>query len=310
MGHRLTAAAAEAGIRITLLDTLYLTATVDGEPVDGRAAAGSATDRSTPGRSASAQLKPAPHALVGAAAHSVRAVPAAALAGFADRTHASRCTCTCPSSGPRTRPAGPCTAAPRPRCSTGTACSRPAHRGARHPPRRRRSGPARRQRPGSACARPPSATWPTGIGPARALADAGSPLCAGQRQPRGDRPVRGGPRGRAGRAAARPSAAATSAPDELLAAATAAGHAALGWADAGRRSPSAPGPTWSPSGSTAVRAAGFDPADPAAASCSRPPRPTSPTWWSTAGRSSADGRHLLVDDVPAALHRAVTAVWR
>jgi formiminoglutamate deiminase len=79
MGHALLAAARDAGIRITLLDTLYLTSTVDGEPLAGtqlRFGDGGVDawlDRT-------AELKPEPHALLGVAAHSVRAVPADAMA--------------------------------------------------------------------------------------------------------------------------------------------------------------------------------------------------------------------------------------
>ncbi|MEV0133592.1 formimidoylglutamate deiminase [Dactylosporangium sp. NPDC050688] len=85
MGEALIAAAADAGIRITLLDTLYLTATVDGRPLDGvqrrfgDAGVDGWADRV-------ARLRPRPHARIGAAAHSVRAVPAAALTEFAGHT--------------------------------------------------------------------------------------------------------------------------------------------------------------------------------------------------------------------------------
>jgi formiminoglutamate deiminase len=74
MGHALIAAAAAAGIRITLLDTLYLTSTVEGGPLEGvqrRFGDGDAArwaDRT-------AELRPEAHARIGAAAHSVRAVP-------------------------------------------------------------------------------------------------------------------------------------------------------------------------------------------------------------------------------------------
>ncbi|GAB7048103.1 formimidoylglutamate deiminase [Catenuloplanes indicus] len=74
MGAALIEAAAQAGIRITLLDTCYLTASVSGEPLNGAALRfgdGSATawvDRVE-------VLKPGKNALVGAAIHSVRAVP-------------------------------------------------------------------------------------------------------------------------------------------------------------------------------------------------------------------------------------------
>jgi formiminoglutamate deiminase len=79
MGHALIAAAAEAGIRITLLDTLYLASTVDGRPLEGvqRRFGDGDADRWT---RRVAELQPATHARIGAAIHSVRAVPAAALA--------------------------------------------------------------------------------------------------------------------------------------------------------------------------------------------------------------------------------------
>jgi formiminoglutamate deiminase len=85
MGHAVIAAAREAGIRITLLDTLYLTSSVDGKPLEGvqrRFGDGDADGWAT----RTAALRPAPHAKIGAALHSVRAVPArqlGALAGHA-----------------------------------------------------------------------------------------------------------------------------------------------------------------------------------------------------------------------------------
>ncbi|MET0422765.1 MAG: formimidoylglutamate deiminase [Actinoplanes sp.] len=84
MGQALIAAAAEAGIRITLLDTLYLTSGVDGAPLTGvqrRFGDGDADGWAT----RVAGLAAAPHALIGAAVHSVRAVPAPALAALAGR---------------------------------------------------------------------------------------------------------------------------------------------------------------------------------------------------------------------------------
>jgi formiminoglutamate deiminase len=73
MGHALVAAAAEAGIRITLLDTCYLAGGI-GAPLAGvqrrfgDGAADAWADRV-------AALKPSPHARIGAAIHSLRAVP-------------------------------------------------------------------------------------------------------------------------------------------------------------------------------------------------------------------------------------------
>jgi formiminoglutamate deiminase len=81
MGEALIAAAADAGIRITLLDTLYLQAGVDGAPLAGpqlRFGDGSLDGWA----SRVSALTAAPHALIGAAIHSVRAVPADALAKF------------------------------------------------------------------------------------------------------------------------------------------------------------------------------------------------------------------------------------
>jgi formiminoglutamate deiminase len=86
MGNALLAAAAEAGIRITLLDTLYLTSTVDGAPLEG--VQRRFGDGDVDGWSKRvAELRPAPHFRVGAALHSVRAVPADQLALFAERVH-------------------------------------------------------------------------------------------------------------------------------------------------------------------------------------------------------------------------------
>jgi formiminoglutamate deiminase len=75
MGHALIAAARDAGIRLTLLDTLYLTSGVDGRPLDGvqrRFGDGDAERWAA----RVADVRAGPHARVGAAAHSVRAVPA------------------------------------------------------------------------------------------------------------------------------------------------------------------------------------------------------------------------------------------
>jgi formiminoglutamate deiminase len=85
MGHALITAAAEAGIRITLLDTLYLTAGVDGAPLAG--VQRRFGDGDLDGWSArTARLRDAPHARIGAALHSVRAVPRGCLSEFARRT--------------------------------------------------------------------------------------------------------------------------------------------------------------------------------------------------------------------------------
>ncbi|GHH02046.1 formimidoylglutamate deiminase [Streptomyces rubradiris] len=82
MGEALIQAAAEAGIRITLLDTCYLSAGF-GEPPGAhqlRFSDGSAADWAE----RCAVLKERDHARIGAAIHSVRAVPAGQLATVAE----------------------------------------------------------------------------------------------------------------------------------------------------------------------------------------------------------------------------------
>ncbi|RSM75162.1 formimidoylglutamate deiminase [Actinoplanes sp. ATCC 53533] len=84
MGHALIAAAGEAGIRITLLDALYLTSSVDGRPLEG--VQRRFGDRDLDGwLERTDALRAAPHARLGAAVHSVRAVPAHLLGGLAGR---------------------------------------------------------------------------------------------------------------------------------------------------------------------------------------------------------------------------------
>ena len=81
MGHALIEAARQAGIRITLLDTLYLTSTVDGAPLEGVQRRFGDRDADA-WRSRVDAIRPAPHAVTGAAVHSIRAVPAMVLSGL------------------------------------------------------------------------------------------------------------------------------------------------------------------------------------------------------------------------------------
>lgn len=78
MGEALRAAAADAGIRLTLLDTCYLQGGLDGGPLDPvqRRFADADADAWA---ARVAELKETPGMRVGVAAHSVRAVPAGAL---------------------------------------------------------------------------------------------------------------------------------------------------------------------------------------------------------------------------------------
>ncbi|WP_027343980.1 formimidoylglutamate deiminase [Hamadaea tsunoensis] len=85
MGEALLAAAGEAGVRITLLDTLYLQATVDGDPLAGtQLRFGDGTFDNWYERFG--DLKAPAHGRIGAALHSVRAVPADAFGEFAEAT--------------------------------------------------------------------------------------------------------------------------------------------------------------------------------------------------------------------------------
>jgi len=88
MGHALIAAAAEAGIRITLLDTCYLASGLlsarRGKAPDRHQLRFSDGSAAAWAERAAALVPEGDHARVGAAIHSVRAVPAAELATVAD----------------------------------------------------------------------------------------------------------------------------------------------------------------------------------------------------------------------------------
>ncbi|HET6504728.1 MAG TPA: formimidoylglutamate deiminase [Amycolatopsis sp.] len=75
MGHALTAAAEEAGIRLTLLDTCYLTGGF-GQELDERQARFGDADAEAWAERVDSFTPQGDHVLLGAAVHSVRAVPA------------------------------------------------------------------------------------------------------------------------------------------------------------------------------------------------------------------------------------------
>jgi formiminoglutamate deiminase len=230
MGEALLAAAAAAGVRITLLDTLYLTAGVDGAPLTGPQRRFG--DRDLDAWSArTALLTPRPHARIGAAAHSVRAVPRDCLSTFAERT-AGLPTHLHLSEQP----------AENEQCRAAYGCT-PTELLARHGVLRPTTTAVHATHLTSAdvatlggsgtgvCLCPTTERdLADGIGPGRALADAGSPLSVGTdshavidlfEEARGvelHERLAGGRRGRFS-------------VGELLGAATA--HTALGWADAG-----------------------------------------------------------------------------
>ncbi|MFI7541583.1 formimidoylglutamate deiminase [Actinoplanes sp. NPDC049599] len=84
MGQALIEAAREAGIRITLLDAVYLTSSVDGNPLEGVQRRFGDGDYDGWAERVDA-LRASPGAKIGAALHSVRAVPAHVLGRVAGR---------------------------------------------------------------------------------------------------------------------------------------------------------------------------------------------------------------------------------
>ena len=182
--RRWSQAAADAGIRITLLDTCYLAGGSSGRPppLDGVAAAVRRRRRRRAGPSASPRSPDRP-GRCGSARPSTRCGrcrPTQLAAVVAGRRAAGRCTCTSPSSRPRTRPASPYTAArptaaarrraacsaraPRP-CTPPTSPTTTSRRSARPARRLRlpdhRARPGRRHRPGPPrCATPGSPAVP------------------------------------------------------------------------------------------------------------------------------------------------------
>jgi formiminoglutamate deiminase len=243
MGHALIQAAEDAGIRITLLDTLYLRG---GLGPDGHRALDGPQARFGDGDvdgwwSRVEGLRPPAHARVGYAVHSVRAVPADCLGEVAERTTT-----------------GPVHVHLSEQPQENADCR--AHYGrspaelldehgllhdrltAVHATHLSESDIALLGGRGAAACFCPSteADLADGIGPARELADAGSPISLGTDQhatvdpllearalEHGER-LRTGLRGRFS-------------PVELITMLTETGHNGLGWPEAGRIEPGAPG---------------------------------------------------------------------
>jgi formiminoglutamate deiminase len=234
MSAALVEAAAEAGIRITLLDTCYLRSTVEGKPLAGVQERFGDGDAVRWAERVSA-FTPAGHARIGAAVHSVRAVPAdqipvvvewaethgAPLHVHLSEQRAENAACLAhhrrtPTElladagalGPRTTAVHATHLSDSDRTELGDTDT-------------------------AVCLCPTTERdLADGIGPGRALADAGSPLCLGSdshavidlfeeaRAVEMDERLRTERRGHFSAA-------------ELVRAATAAGHTALGWGDVG-----------------------------------------------------------------------------
>jgi formiminoglutamate deiminase len=236
MGRALIEAAADAGIRLTLLDTCYLHGGLEGAghlPLDGTQTRFG--DGSVDGWAERvALLADTDEARIGAAAHSVRAVSEAELRRLAElrgrrptHVHLSE------------QPAENRATASRYGCSPTEMLSRAGLLGPRttvvHATHLSSAdvGALGTTRTASCFCPTTERDLADGIGPARDLADAGSPLCLGSDQHAVVDPfeelrglemherLRTGERGRF-------------TPAELVTAASAAGYASLGWPDGGR----------------------------------------------------------------------------
>jgi formiminoglutamate deiminase len=303
MGAALIAAAGEAGVRITLLDALYLTSSVAGAPLEG--VQRRFGDGDLDGWSARTdELTGLPHARIGAALHSVRAVPARCLTDFAGRTrgrpvhlHLSEQ----PAENDQCRAVHGCTPT-RLLEQHGVLAGHVTAVHATHPSV---DDVTTLGATGTGVCLCPSTErdLADGIGPARALADAGSPLSLGSdshavidmfEEARGVESHERLRTRRRGHFTAH----------ELLTAASTAGHAALGWADAGAIAVGAHADLVAVR-LDSVRTAGVDPAGAVFAATA-----ADVSHVVAGGRLVvADGRHVAVD-VPAALRDAIAAVLR
>jgi formiminoglutamate deiminase len=307
MGHVLVEAAGQAGVRLTLIDTCYLRAGLDGAPLAGpQFRFGDGDAASWAARAGS--LRDAATVRVAAGIHSVRAVDPASMALVAawardrdaplhlhlsEQRAENRACLAATGSTPAALAEAAGVLGPR------TTAVHATHLTGADVPRLGATGTA-------ACLCPTTERdLADGIGPARALADAGSPLCLGSdshavvdlfeeaRAVELDERLATERRGHH-RA------------EDLLTAATAAGMDALGW-DAGRLQPGRLADLVTVT-LDSPRLAGARPADLVdhlvfAATAS------DVTHVVVGGRSVVeDGRHLLVDDVPAALARAIAAL--
>lgn len=234
MGAALVAAAADAGVRITLLDTCYLQGGPD-RPLEGVQRRFGDGDGDAWAERASARPA-APHARMGAAIHSVRAVPpaqAAIVAAWADQ-HLSPLHAHL-SEQPAENVASLSAYGATPTAVLAAAGALGPRVTAIHATHLEGADIEMLGSTATAVCMCPTTErdLADGIGPARAVADAGSPICLGTdshavidlmdeaRALELDERLARGERGRW-------------VPEALLASATSAGHAALGWAEAGR----------------------------------------------------------------------------
>jgi formiminoglutamate deiminase len=307
MGEALAEAAGRAGIRLTLLDTCYLRGGLDGRPLAGVQVRFGDGDADGWAARAGA-LRDRPGLRVGAAVHSVRAVDPAAMAAVAAwaagrgaplHLHLSEQRAeneACLAATGRTPAAlassagvlGPRTTAVHATHLSGEDVARLGATGT------------------TACFCPTTERdLADGVGPARALADAGSPLCLGSdshavtdlfeeaRAVELDERLATERRGH-------------HRPADLLAAATGSGMDALGW-DAGRLAPGRLADLVTVR-LDSVRLAGARPADVVDHLVFAATAADVTSVVASGRQVVADGHHLLVDDVAAALGRAIAAL--
>ena len=242
LSEALVQAAAEAGLRLTLLDALYL---AGGLTAGGHSPLDEVQQRFSDGSvdawaARVAALKPRTGLLVGAAVHSVRAVPAGALAEVRDAA-GDRPLHVHLSEQPAENEASLAFYGSTPTRLLADAGLLGPGTTAVHATHLTDDDVALLGGSATAvCACPSTeADLADGIGPFRRLADAGCPLCVGSDQHAVTdllaeaRSVEWSGRLATGRRGGFQ-------PAELVTAVTAAGHAALGWPDAGRLAPGAP----------------------------------------------------------------------
>jgi formiminoglutamate deiminase len=302
VGAALIEAASEAGIRITLLDTCYL-ASGFGTPPEGVQERFSDGDAEAWAERAGA-LRAAPHARIGAAIHSVRAVPGSQLATVAEWARERGAPLHAHLSEQRAENEA-CMAAhgrtPAELLDEHGALG--AHCCMVHATHLTDADVARLGGTAICMCATTERDLADGIGPARALADAGSPLCTGSdshavidpfeeaRAIELDERLRTERRGHFGAA-------------ELLAAAT--NHATIGWPEAGRIEPGAPADLVTLS-LDSVRLAGAQP-DTLLESAVFAATAADVRDVIAGGRQIVrDGRHTTID-VPAELRASVAAV--
>jgi len=309
MGEALAEAAGRAGIRLTLIDTCYLRAGLDGRPLAGAQVRFGDGDAGAWAERAGA-LRERPGLRVAAGIHSVRAVDEAAMATVAAWAAGRDAALHLHLSEQRAENEACLAATGRTPAALAESAGVLGRRTtAVHATHLTLEDVARLGATGTgACLCPTTERdLADGIGPAAALAAAGSPLCLGSdsnavvdlfeeaRAVELDERLASGRRG-------------THRPDDLLAAATGAGMAALGW-DAGRLAPGRLADLVTV-GLDSVRLAGTRPAE-AVDHLVFAATAADVTSVVAGGRQIVrDGHHLLVGAVPAALARALAGLDR